>query len=118
MDNIVQIRPYDPKDWEELKNNAAEDNHGGIYYPSVVSIKDGKIVGYLSIAQVPMVLCWQHSQKVGPLDSVRLLGYVEGALSQYKHFCFPCDPESPYNRLLPKAGYSEYTRLVKLYIKE
>jgi hypothetical protein len=102
MDKIVTIRPYDSKDWDTLVKNATADNHSGVY---------------LSIGVVPTVLCWQHSQKVGPLDSLRLLGHLEGSLRQFKQICIPCDPESPYNKLLPKAGYVEYSKLVKLFIK-
>lgn len=123
MESLVKIRLYNPeKDWKELTENAKADNHAGVYCPTHVSYieKDGKetIVGYLSIGVVPMILTWQSTKHVGPIDSMRLLGFVEGVTQQYKYICFPCDPESPYNRLLPKAGYVEYTKPVKLYVKE
>lgn len=119
MESVVDIVPFVPeKHFEELKRNAANDNHAGVYFPTHVSVKDGEIVGYLSIGVVPMILTWQHTQKVGPLDSLQLLGFVKGALQGYKTHIFPCDPASPYNRLLPKAGYIEYTKEVKLYIKD
>lgn len=119
MEEVVRIRSYNHEtDFEELKRNAEADNHAGVYCPTHVSIKGNEIVGYMSIGVIPIVLTWQHTEKVGPLDSLRLLGHVEGTLQQYKTFIFPCDPKSPYNRLLPKAGYLEYTIPVKLYIKQ
>lgn len=118
MSSIIQIRHCTEQDLPELHKNAAEDNHAGVYLPTHVSVKDGRIVGYLSVGVVPMILTWQDTKRVTPLDSIRLLSKVEGITDQYKHICFPCDPESPYNRLLPKAGYIEYTKLVKLYVKK
>ena len=119
MNEIVTIRPYKDEDREILKQAAEKDNHSGVYVPTHVSIKDDEIVGYLSIGVIPMILTWQHSEKIGPLDSMRILGHIEGAVAQagFKNHCFPCAMESPYNRLLPKAGYIEYTKPVKLYIK-
>ena len=119
MNEIVTIRPYDhEKDREILKQAAEKDNHAGVYAPTHVSVKNNQIVGYLSIGVVPMILTWQHTQEVGPIDSVRILGFIEGITGQFKHICMPCDPDSPYNRLLPKAGYEKYTKEVFLYIKK
>jgi hypothetical protein len=117
MNEIVKIRPFVQQDWEQLKASAEKDQHSGVYCPTHVSLKGNEIVGYLSVGVIPIVLTWQHREKVGPLDSARLMGFLEGALSNYKQICIPCDPDSPYNRLLPKAGYIEYTKPVKLYIK-
>lgn len=117
MDKLIDIRPITEKDLPELVESAKADNHAGVYAPTHVSIKGGKIVGYLSIGVVPVILTWQHTKEVGPTDSLRILGFLEGVTSQYKHICIPCDPESPYNRLLPKAGYVQYTKPVILYIK-
>lgn len=113
----ISIRQFKPEDMAELKKNAEADNHAGVFYPTHVSIKDGKIVGYLSIGVVPMVLTWQSTKEVKPLDSVKLVSFIEGVLTNFQTFAVPCDPASPYNKLLPKLGYVEYTKPVKLYIK-
>ena len=115
MDALLKIRPYRPEDQEQLVKNAAADGHS-VYFPSFVLEKNDEIVGYLSMA-VPVVLSWQDSQKMGPLDSVKEIGFIEGALASQPFICIPCDPESPYMRFLPKAGYVEYSKPVKLFIK-
>lgn len=115
MHNLLKIRPFRLEDNDQLVKNAAEDGHG-VYFPSMVYEKDGEIVGYFSIA-VPVVLTWQHSTKMTPLDSVKALGTCEGMLMNHPFMCIPCDPESPFMRFLPKAGYVEYTKPVKLFIK-
>ena len=115
MDGAVTIRPYRAEDKDELIRNAEEDGHG-VYYPSFVLEKDGRIVGYLSMA-VPVVLSWQDSKRMKPIDSVQEIGFIEGCLSQSPFICIPCDNESPYMRFLPKFGYLAYTKPVTMFIK-
>src|SRR5580693_7510557 len=102
MKSNIKIRNFVPQDWDELVKNARADEHSGVYCPTHVSVLDREIVGYLSIAQLPVVLCWQHREKVRPLDSMKLLSFIHGALSlsQFKYHLIPCDPISPYNTLL------------------
>lgn len=115
MDSLINIRPFRPEDEVPLRQNAAADGHG-VYFPSFVIEKDGVIVGYLSMA-VPVVLSWQDSKLMKPIDSLQEIKFIEGALATQPFICIPCDPESPYMRFLPKAGYVEYTKPVKLFIK-
>jgi hypothetical protein len=112
--DLIQIRRFVPADWDALVKNAAEDQHSGVYAPTHVSVKNGEIVGYLSLGSIQSVLCWQHREKVGPLDSTLLLGFIKACLPPVH--MIPCDPESPYNKLLPKAGYVAYTKPVTLYV--
>ena len=113
--NTINIRPFRPEDGEALVKNAEADGHG-VYFPSQVIEKNGEIVGYLSLA-VPIVLSWQDSKKMNAVDSIKEIGFIEGALAQSPFICIPCDPESPYMKFLPKQGYVEYTKPVKLFIK-
>ena len=113
--NTIQIRPCRKEDVEPLQKAAAADNHG-VWFPSHILEKDGEIVGYFSAA-VPVVLSWQDSKKMNAADSLKELGFIEGVLSQFPFICIPCDPDSPYMTFLPKNGYVEYTKPVKLFIK-
>lgn len=116
MDALINIRPFRDEDREQLVANAAVDQHA-VYWPQFVYEKDGKIVGYCSMV-VPMVLSWQDSQKMGPIDSVQVIKFIEGAMAMQPMVCIPCDPESPYMKFLPKAGYSSYFKPVNLFIKQ
>lgn len=118
MKSNIKIEPFNPKDWDELVKNAAADEHSGVYCPTHVSKLDGEIVGYLSIAQLPVVLCWQHREKVKVMDSLKLIHYIQGALSGYKFHLIPCDPVSPYNTLLERESYVKYTKPVHLYVNQ
>lgn len=116
MNQLINIRPFRESDREQLVKNAQADNGHGVWFPSFVYEKEGQIVGYFSIA-VPVVLSWQDTNKMTPLDSVQCIKFIEGALAASPFICIPCDPESPYMKFLPKAGYVEYTKPVKLFIK-
>ncbi|MDE2097296.1 MAG: hypothetical protein KGL39_08645 [Patescibacteria group bacterium] len=113
---LVNIRAYRHEDAHPLVTAANKDQHG-VYFPSFVYEKEGQIVGYYSVA-VPVVLSWQDRDKVTPLDSVKILGHIEGTLAGTKFISIPCDPESPYMRFLPQQGYTPYTKPVTLFIKE
>lgn len=113
----ISIRKYQQSDANELSVNAQNDGHG-VYFPTHVIVKDKKIVGYLSLGAIPLVLSWQSTKEMGPLDSVQELGFIEGSLQNSPWVCIPCDPESPYMRFLPKMGYTQYTKPVILWVKE
>lgn len=113
--NPVNIRPFRPEDGPKLEAAAAKDGHA-VYCPSVVYEKDGEIVGYFSIA-VPVVLSWQDSEKVTSLDSMKILGTIEGTLINHPFICIPCDPDSPYMKFLPKNHYQKYFKQLELFIK-
>lgn len=111
----IDIRPFRPEDGPELVAAAKADGHE-VYYPSFVFTKDGKIVGYYSVA-VPIVLSWQDSKAMNAVDSIKELGHIEGALANMPFVAIPCDPDSPYMHFLPKQGYENYFKPVTLFIK-
>jgi len=116
MDSLINIRLYRPEDREALLAAAHADGHE-VYFPTHVIEKNNEIVGYLSLNAVPLVLSWQDSKKMGPSDSLKEIGFIEGSLQHCAFICIPCDPESPYMRFLPKTGYAKYTVPVELFIK-
>ena len=118
MSNLITIRPYTEADGEQLLANAKEDGHG-VYFPTHVLIKENRIVGYLSINALPLILSWQDSKRMVATDSLRELGFIEGALAGWKTFVIPCDPDSPYYKsgFLEKAGYNLYGKPVHLFLK-
>ena len=117
MSETIQIRRYKTGVWEELKRNAQADGHQA-YYPTHVLIKNKEIVGYFSLGRIPMLLSWQDSKKMGAMDSVKEIGFIEGTAQQAEAIVIPCDPDSPYMKFLPKMGYIQYTKPAILWIKE
>lgn len=113
--NTLHIRDFRTEDGELLVAAAKADGHA-VYYPSTVYVKDGQIVGYYSVA-VPMVLSWQDSKLVTAVDSMKILGHIEGSLRGMPFVAIPCDPDSPYMKFLPKQGYENYFKPVNLFVK-
>lgn len=111
----INIRDFQLGDRDKLNEAASVDGHS-VYYPSTVYEKEGKIVGYYSVA-VPMVLSWQDTKLVTAVDSMKILGHIEGSLRGMPYVAIPCDPESPYMKFLPKQGYENYFKPVHLFIK-
>jgi len=120
MNDLVSIRPFRLEDDAELRVNAEKDGHS-VWFPNWVLVKKvnekDTIVGYLSINMLPLVLSWQSTEYMGPSDSLEEIGFIKGALCGCKNFCIPCDPESPYMKFLPKAGFIPYTKPVHLFLK-
>jgi hypothetical protein len=110
----VDIVPATEADFAELVANAKEDGHA-VYFPNWIYKKEGRIVGYYSTA-VPMVLSWQDKARVKAIDSIKILGHIEGSV-QSRLVVIPCDPESPYNSWLPSQGYENYFKPVNLFLK-
>ena len=71
----------------------------------------------ISIKSDPLFLTWQDSKKMNAVDSIKEIGFIEGALSNFPFICIPCDPDSPYMKFLPKQGYEQYFKPINLFIK-
>ena len=66
----------------------------------------GEIVGYASVAMVPLMFCWAHSQKVRARDSFRLLHEVEAEAARIcPTVVLPCAQTSPFYPLMGRLGY-------------
>jgi hypothetical protein len=106
---LIQIRRVVVEDLETLKRMAQADDHF-VFAPTHVTMKNGDYVGFLSIASIPMVLTWQDTNKVKAIDSIQILKYIEGAISQMGSnlICVPCSPNSPYRSYMERFGYNKF----------
>ena len=95
------------KDLALLNAEAAADNHTSLAPTHVVEL-DGQIIGYASIAAVPMVNLWLSSKKQRPRDAMALLNMVENAAAAagLQVICVPCGDSSPFRKLMNRFGYN------------
>lgn len=109
MSDLVTIRKIVIEDLEPLTKAANTDDHF-VYMPTHVVTKGNDYVGFISVSAMPMILTWQDSKRVKTTDSLKLIGFVEGACSQIGAgvMCMPCSPKSPYLTYLPKWGYKKF----------
>jgi hypothetical protein len=101
------------KNAEELQavlKAAAEDNHA-ILLPTHVVRKNGEIVGAASLNVVPVMMIWNHSQKVGARDSIQLKHTYDALMEEItngKAYVILCDKDSPYNPMMKSLGYKSF----------
>lgn len=85
---------------------AAKDGHCPIC-PTQEAVKDGEIVGAVSLGSVPLVHVWMDSKRVKARDSVRLLRELEerAARMGFRVICCPCTDSSPYRPVMERLGF-------------
>lgn len=103
---IDLVRVTSVAELEELKERAAEDQHRVVLATHLVR-KDGKIVGYGSIAPAPIVNVWLDSKRVEAIESARLLRRLTDGLSfsGARHVLMPCADSSPFYPVMEKLGF-------------
>jgi hypothetical protein len=104
------MRKIRTEEIEALRDLAQDDKHE-VIAPSHVFIKGGEIVGYASIAQVPMVLPWFHTTRCHPADSHYFINQVENLIAECMPnngqdlICVPFVPGSPFEPHIEKLGF-------------
>jgi hypothetical protein len=104
---LPHLRPIRPHELEPLRAAAAADAHE-VIDPTHVLVREGKIIGYASLAHhVSLVNCWISSAEAGPLDSLCALSAVESLVAEHgsRGIVLPCDTKSPFYSKLARLGY-------------
>lgn len=104
---MIEITPLkDELQLRALYHNAQEDGHLPLY-PSHLVTKQDEIVGYLSLARMPIFLAWLHTQKINAHESYRVLKNGEKLLRDAGHssVILPCAKSSPFFEFLPRLNY-------------
>jgi hypothetical protein len=114
----ARIRRIRPEEVPELHALAANDRHV-VLAPTHVVVKDGEIVGYLSIGAVPVVHVWMDSGAVQARDSLAVLSQLDAVMDHAGApvYLMPCAKDSPY---LPHMERMDFRELwdTTLFIKE
>lgn len=99
--------PMKPAELAELVRLAAEDDHG-VLCPTHLVVKDGAIVGYLSLDATPIVNVWLHSKKVRAVDSVALLRRLDEEMQARgkPEYVMPCCEISPFYPHMDRLGFN------------
>jgi hypothetical protein len=107
FENSIRVRPIGSQaEFDHLVANAKTDDHV-VLFPTHAVWKGGEIVGYGSINATPIVNVWLHSEKIGPRDSVQLLGVAEALATTQglKQIIMPCAENSPFYPMMDKLGF-------------
>lgn len=102
---------------EQLRTAAAADDHA-VLFPTHVFVKDGQIVGYASIATMPVINFWADSTKLHAAESIKMIEQAEAVCSHHglRSVVVPCAENSPFAQHMERLGYTKLGATV-LHIK-
>lgn len=95
------LRRVQGHEWSTIKGAAEADGHEMVA-PSHVMLKDGQIVGAMSIGMVPLVLPWFDTKKCTARDSLYFINQGENLLAELMPangqdlICVPFAEGSPF----------------------
>lgn len=106
MNHPKVIKITNPETKGLVANLAKEDNDN-MQMPTHAIVKGDEIVGGWNLCEVPMVLLWHHSQKVGAKDSIMLNQIQESMLSEkgVNNAFIACNSNSPYYSHMDHFGF-------------
>tara|TARA_Y100001938_G_C8096222_1_gene438347 strand:- start:4532 stop:4909 length:378 start_codon:yes stop_codon:yes gene_type:complete len=121
MGNNIEIRKIKTKEELDYASKVASKDSGhNIPYPThILYNKDGDVVGLWSLANVPLVLVWHHTQKIKKTDSIYLVETYAALMDEkgYKDFFIACDKDSPYYKHMDKLGYESLNWDTSMFYK-
>jgi len=86
---------------------AARANNDSLIHPTHCVTRNGEIIGAASIGAVPLLLVWNHTEKVRAADSLHLKRVYDAIMETKgapRHFV-ACNQHSPYNAHMKRFGY-------------
>jgi hypothetical protein len=103
------MRKICPDEVEALMAQAHTDKHE-VIAPSHVFLKDKELVGYASVAQVPLVLPWFDTRKCRARDSLYFINACENLIAEcmgpnQQLVCVPFVPGSPFEPHIQHLGF-------------
>lgn len=106
----------------EIVNTLARQDSHDVINPTDVIIKDGKIVGYMSIGATPVVIGNLSTLHLQARDSFNLIHQAECVVERVmrsRNIVFPIGVDSPFHKYFsdPSTGYKLLAN-VDLFIKE
>ena len=114
----TRIIPATSENIEAAIAAAKADDHGTCGITDVV-MKDGEIVGHLSIGGVPQVLLWLDRKKTNPRDSLFTMNFYESIAMRngWKTLIVPCAEDSPLEPYLERVGYEKQGKKFSMFSK-
>ena len=97
-----------PGKLRELHEAAGEDNHT-VLSPTHIMVRDGKLIGYLSLNGLPTVHAWFDSGHKHALDSLKMIEHGETIFRQQgvRNFAVACAEQSPFAPHMERMGFKK-----------
>jgi len=107
MSNLPRVIKINNQETTKLVSDLALADNDNMTMPTHAVLKGDEIVGGWNLCEVPMVLLWHDSKKVGAKDSIILNQIQESMLSQKGHSqaFIACNTHSPYHKHMNHFGF-------------
>ena len=104
--NQIRLEPIVGDEMWEAVHKAAQENDEGVMDPTHAVIRDGEIIGAISI-NVSCASWWMHTEKSGRRDSLSVLQCLDTLMLDRNIFKYlmPCKDTSPYYKIMEKVGF-------------
>ena len=101
------IRKIDTVELGNAVAEAAKADNDSMAFPTHVVLKDGEIAGGICMAGIPLVMVWNHTQKIKARDSMFINGVIESVMNDRgpEGYFLACNDRSPYIDHMEKLGY-------------
>ena len=108
MNAFPRVRLIQTLEQETEALQAARANNDSIIHPTQVVERDGEIIGASSFGRVPVLLLWNHTEKVSARDSMHLKRVYDSIMETkgFPKYFIACNENSPYNSYMKKFGYN------------
>ena len=107
MNAFPRVRLIQTLEQETEALQAARANNDSINYPTHVVERNGEIIGASSIARVPLLLVWHHTERVSARDSMHLKRVYDSIMETkgFPKYFIACSESSPYISHMTRLGY-------------
>ena len=106
---VIKIRKIKTEQDYKFVSKAVAENGHQLPYATHALYKDGEVVGAWSLASMPLVLVWHHTEKMKKIDSIYNNETIAALMDEkgYERFFIACDKDSPYYEHMEKFGYKQ-----------
>ena len=119
IDDHIKVVPITDAEMLEAVFKAAELDNDGIFDPTHAVIRNGEIVGAVSIA----VACgswWMDSKKVKRRDSLMVFRILDALFADRRilRYLMPCKETSPFYKIMERVGFKKMEGNWGLFLKK
>ena len=118
---MIEVRRIKTKEEYEYASKVSKEDMGNaLPHPThVLYNKEGDVVGLWSLASIPLVLVWSHTEKIKRIDSMYHNETLAALMDEkgYDNFFIACDKSSPYHKYMDKFGYESLNWETSMFMK-
>jgi hypothetical protein len=107
MNSFPTVKLIQTLEQESNVLQAARANNDSIIHPTHVVERNGEIIGASSFGRIPILLLWNHTEKVSARDSMHLKRVYDSIMETkgFPRYFIACNENSPYNSHMKRFGF-------------